>query len=407
MQIDPQLIGFPDLEDAIDRNPLVVTPDALLIDVVNLMHQTRGKSCFIPDFDAKIASSFMTSIRSGCVLIMQGTELLGIFTERDIVRLVAMGKDFANVKIVDVMTSPVITLSETLFEDIFATLFLFRRYRIRHLVIVNKHKQVAGIASPGSIRQVLRPTNLLKVRCVSEVMTTQVIHAPTTTSVLTLAQMMVKHQVSCIVITKNNFWHNIEYSFKPVGIVTENDIMQFQALQLNLAQIEAKEVMSTPLFLLSPEDSLWSAHQEMQKHRVQRLVVSWNWGLQLGIVTQTSLLRIFDPLEMYRVIESLQLTLAQIEVERVGDVSKQTHSTEPPRQTYSKEIKRQHIVYKDNLEWLLSSLENRIEHLRNNPDLSTELRQIYLSSAKSEIQAIRNFSIDIIGSTDPLMDNKG
>jgi hypothetical protein len=74
--------------------------------------------------------------------------------------------------------------------------------------------------------------------------------------------------------------------------------------------------MSTPLFLLSPEDSLWTAHQEMQKRRVGRLVVSWNWGRGLGIVTQTSLLRVFDPMEMYGVIENLQQTIQQLESER-------------------------------------------------------------------------------------------
>ncbi|MFM9156857.1 MAG: CBS domain-containing protein, partial [Dolichospermum sp.] len=132
--------------------------------------------------------------------------------------------------------------------------------------------------SPESIRQVLRPTNLLKMRRVSEVMTNQVIHAAPTASVLKLAQMMAKHQVSCVVITKSGSGNDDESTYKPVGIVTERDIVQFQALGLNLPEIQAKTVMSTPLFLLSPEDSLWSAHQEMQKRRVQRLVVSWDWG---------------------------------------------------------------------------------------------------------------------------------
>lgn len=393
MQIDPQIIGVPNLEDAIDRHPLVVTPDASLIDVVNLMHQTRGKSCFLPDFDLTIASNSLQAVRSSCVLVIQETKLLGIFTERDIVKLAATGQDFDNLKIADVMIHPVITLSETLFKDIFAALFLFRRYRIRHLVIVNEHEQVVGTISPGSIRQVLRPTNLLKMRRVSEVMTTQVIHAPPKTSVLALAQMMVNYQVSCVVITQSDSLKDNDYSFKPVGIVTETDIVQFQALELNLAQIDAKTVMSTPLFLLSPEDSLWSAHQEMQRRRVQRLVVSWNWGEQLGLVTQTSLLRIFDPLEMYRVIESMQRTLAQIKAEKAEYFSNQTNSTEPHIQpdSYSNEIKKQHIVSEENLDKLISSLENSIENLINNPNLSTELRQLYLSSAKIEIQAIRHW----------------
>ncbi|MBI1241222.1 CBS domain-containing protein [Umezakia ovalisporum] len=390
MQIDDPQIGVPCLEDAIDRQPLVVSPDTALIDVVNLMSQTRGNCCLLPNFDSTITSDSMQGTRSSCVLVMEGTELLGIFTERDIVRLTAVAKDFASVKITDVMAHPVITLSESAFRDIFAALFLFRRYRIRHLVIVNQDKQVVGIVSPESIRQVLRPTNLLKMRRVSEVMTTQVIHASPTTSVLSLAQMMATHQVSCIVITKIDSWNDVLHAIKPVGIVTERDIVQFQSLGLNLAQIDAKTVMSTPLFLLSPEDSLWSAHQEMQRRRVQRLVVSWDWGAKLGIVTQTSLLRIFDPLEMYGVIETLQRTVAELEAKKEQHPREETNSTELFVQPYSKQVEKQYIIPDENLDKLLSSVESRIEHLMKNPDLSPELQQMYLSLATTDIQKIRH-----------------
>ncbi|CEJ48364.1 CBS domain pair-containing protein [Umezakia ovalisporum] len=390
MQIDGPQIGVPCLEDAIDRQPLVVSPDTALIDVVNLMSQTRGNCCLLPNFDSTITSDSMQGTRSSCVLVMEGTELLGIFTERDIVRLTAVAKDFASVKITDVMAHPVITLSESAFRDIFAALFLFRRYRIRHLVIVNQDKQVVGIVSPESIRQVLRPTNLLKMRRVSEVMTTQVIHASPTTSVLSLAQMMATHQVSCIVITKIDSWNDVLHAIKPVGIVTERDIVQFQSLGLNLAQIDAKTVMSTPLFLLSPEDSLWSAHQEMQRRRVQRLVVSWDWGAKLGIVTQTSLLRIFDPLEMYGVIETLQRTVAELEAKKEQHPREETNSTELFVQPYSKQVEKQYIIPDENLDKLLSSVESRIEHLMKNPDLSPELQQMYLSLATTDIQKIRH-----------------
>lgn len=99
--------------------------------------------------------------------------------------------------------------------------------------------------------------------------------------------------------------------------------------------------MSTPLFLLTPEDSLWKAHQEMQRRHVRRLVVSWNGGKGLGIVTQTSLLKVFDPVEMYEVIETLQRTIKQLEAEKAEllqrrydkfDSQMPSHSTQWPKQ---------------------------------------------------------------------------
>jgi PAS domain-containing protein len=97
----------------------------------------------------------------------------------------------------------------------------------------------------------------------------------------------------------------------PVGIVTERDIVEFQALDIDLSQTLAETVMSTPLFSLKQEDSLWVAHQEMQQRLVRRLVVTGEQGELLGIVTQTNLLRVLDPMEMSAVIDVLHNSVAQ------------------------------------------------------------------------------------------------
>ena len=389
MQIDDSLIGVPCLEDAIDTHPLVVSPDAPLVDVIALMSQTRGNSCFMPSMDATSKTNSMHGARSSCVLVMRGAELAGIFTERDIVRLTAAGTDFATVKIAEVMAHPVVTLSEGLFQDIFAPLFLFRRYRIRHLVIVTEDKQVVGIVTPESIRQVLRPSHLLKMRRVSEVMSTQVIYAPPTVSVINLAQMMANHRVSCVVIVQKDTLNDVLPTLKPVGIITERDIVQYQALGLNLWEIEAKVVMSTPLFLLDPKDSLWFAHQEMQRRHVQRLVVSWDWGAKLGIVTQSSLLQIFDPLEMYGVVETLQQNIVQLEKEKAQYLNEQDITTKASLGEDSSQVKKKDNITDESLDSLLCGIQNRIEYLLDNLDLPVDIRQAYLNSALIDIQKIR------------------
>ncbi|MEM1251152.1 MAG: CBS domain-containing protein [Cyanobacteria bacterium P01_H01_bin.21] len=297
----------PMMTDAIDRNVLMVSSDWPLSRAIAAMGAIRS--------NCGLTEGGQTSRHTSCALVVEAEQIVGIFTERDIVRLTAEGTDLGPLSIADVMTSPVKTLQESAFQDIFAVLFLFRRYRIRHLPIVDEHNKPVGIVTPDSIRRVLRPANLLKMRRVADVMSTDVIHASPDTSVMQLAQQMAKHRVSCIVIVEVDS-HDTErcelQAFTPMGIVTERDIVQFQALELNLQRLTAQDVMSTPLFLLEPTDSLWTAHQEMQARHVRRLVVSWNWGSGLGIVTQTSLLRVFDPIEMYSIIESLQRTLHQI-----------------------------------------------------------------------------------------------
>ena len=317
MQFDSPLDWAPELEAAIDRYPLTVLPTTPLVDVILLINQAYHQPCLPLDESVQRDRSESAKppakvVRASCVLVVQDTELLGILTERDIVRLTAQLTDFENTTVADVMVHPLITLSQQWAQDIFAALFLFRRYRIRHLPIVNEQGHLIGVISHESVRQILRPANLLRFRRVSDVMITPVIHAPLTATILQLAQLMAEHRVSCVVITQLDE----EDNELPIGIVTERDIVQFQAFQLDMMQTQAQTVMSTPLFLLTPEDSLWIAHQEMQKRRVGRLVVSWNWGKGLGIVTQTNLLRVFDPMEMYGVIENLQQTIQQLETEK-------------------------------------------------------------------------------------------
>ena len=308
MNLNDPLLSLQALKGAIDYHPLIVAPDTLVVDAMALMSQARGQECLLPQEGASLTNTTTHYSHWSCVLVMDKRRLLGIFTERDIVRLTATETSLAEVKIADVMTTPLITLNQVHFQDLFAPLFLFRRYRIRHLPIVDDHGQLIGLVSHESIRQILKPANLLKLRRVSDVMSKKVVQAPVTASILSLAQLMTTSQVSCVVMTETDTDERI----KPVGIVTERDIVQFQSLELNLSKIQALDVMSTPLFLLSPEDSLWIAHQEMQHRRIRRLVVSWNWGRDLGIITQTSLLRVFDPMEMYGVIETLQRTVQQL-----------------------------------------------------------------------------------------------
>ena len=345
------------LAPAIDSHFLSVAPDTPLVDVLALMSQFR--SCILPSCDlgrdtAKLHSRIdeiycvcketemgfdVANTRGGCVLVIEASQLVGVFTERDIVRLTAQSIPLRSTKIADVVTKPAITLRQSQEHDIFTALGLFRQHRIRHLPIVDEQGRPVGLVSHESIRRALQPINLLtRLHSVKDVMTTQVIHAPVTSSVLQLAKLMTEHQVSCVVITeelkvsrskvvsdsvqaRRSPSSNLPYPsgtvtpngnafgeqpLTPVGIVTERDIVQFQALELDLSRMPAKDVMSTPLFCLHPSDSLWLAHEEMHRRHVRRLIVAEAEGELVGIVSQTSLLQVLNPADMYGVIEILQ-----------------------------------------------------------------------------------------------------
>ena len=303
------------LEQIIDLHPLIVEAKTPLIEVIELMSQSWMRSCCISEDNLFPDESLVTPVHTSCALVMSNSQLIGIFTERDIVRLIATGITLTGMTITEVMSRQLITLKATEFENVFATLSLLHRNRIRHLPVVNENNQLLGLITLESLRKVLQPLDLLKFRRVVEVMSTQVIHAPPTSTLLDLANLMTQYRVSYVVITADSqVLHQTE--LRPLGIITERDLVQFRLLELNLELIQAEKVMSTPLFLASPEDSLWSVYQQMQRHRVRRLVVAGLQGELVGIVTQTSLLRMLDPIEMCTTLELLQQKVHQLESEK-------------------------------------------------------------------------------------------
>jgi signal-transduction protein with cAMP-binding, CBS, and nucleotidyltransferase domain len=368
MQSSNRLIDVNFFADAIDSHPQIVTEDVLLTDIVKLMTEKQSQTKqYVTQISIAKADRPPKSI-SSCVLVVRKGKLTGIFTERDVVKLTVKGIDFGVTTVGEVMSSPVIAIDEqALQEDICAALFLFRRYQIRHLAAIDRYGQILGTVSPDSIRQVMRPTNLLKLRRVSEVMTTQVIHAPVNSSVMNLAELMSAHRVSCIVIANTIEGGDDNLTrIDPVGIVTERDLVRMRSQGVNLTETIAGEVMSHPLFLLDPDDSLWTAHDQMQRRRVQRLVVSWDWGTKIGILTQTNLLRIFDSIEHNSVVEAVMQEVSVLTCARV------TNS----------------LNRENRLQTLLTEIQLNLQHLLNIQDLSSERQQFYLGLAIADLQKI-------------------
>ena len=260
----------------------------------------------------------MSLHRSSCVLVVENQQLVGILTERDVVRAVAKKLAIETLPISALMSRQVITLAESEADNLFAVIEQFRRYGIRHLPILNADHQVIEVATLESVRQKLQPSDLLRMRRVQEVMQTQVVCADRAMSVEQLAQLMATHSISCVVIVDEPVTQSVSLlaprsvSAKfPVGIVTERDIVQSRSLHLNLAKIAAAELMSAPLFPIRASDTLWQAHQDMQSHHIRRLVVMGADEELVGIVTQTDILKTLDPLELSEVIQSLRRLVHQ------------------------------------------------------------------------------------------------
>ena len=312
MQHQPSTSLF-SLEPAIDRRFLKVTADTSLTYTITIMGKARS-SCVLPSLNLLLDNTFVLEARASGILVVEGTQLLGLFTETDAVQVIATGKNLAEVKVGEVMTQPVFTVSQDEAQDIFTALSLLRQHKMRHLPIVDAQGQLVGMVTLESIRQALQLDELLKSRQLAEVISTPVIQASVTTSALSLAQLMVEHQVNGVVLTAADD----EAGMQPVGIVMKRDIVQLQALELDLSQMQAQTVMHTPLLHCSPTESALIGYWKMQQQCVQQFVVSESCREILGIVTPTSFLQTLDLTVMRRTVEQLQISIEQFETKKAG-----------------------------------------------------------------------------------------
>ena len=87
-----------------------------------------------PDETVQLAIARMLEENVGSVAVCEGNHLVGIFTERDVLRLAGENSELQALKIGDVMTRRVLTVSPD--DDILAAGALMADRRIRHLPVV-------------------------------------------------------------------------------------------------------------------------------------------------------------------------------------------------------------------------------------------------------------------------------
>ena len=357
MQPDPAIVNLPSLEELIASHPLTISSETPLLDVIALMGkggkthalssarsislvETQRLEDAIPR-QTSIAN-YKCAAPSTCVLVMEQDLLVGVFTAQDLVQLIASGVNFREIKISEVMRRSPITLTLSKSCNLFTVLSLFHQHQIHHLPVLDSEDQLLGVITPESLCRGLSPLKFLKWQQVETVMTTTIIEASLTSSILSIARLMLTHNVSYVVLTEergvgSRKWRGSEEGEKesqhlapikdqmdlqsliPVGLITERDIIQLVQLSLlglDLSKTQAHMVMRTPLYGLSPDDSLWTANQKMLHLWQSEHLMVWeepeNW---LGVFTQEDLLRSLEPMQLLGIIEQLQQTVEEQQTE--------------------------------------------------------------------------------------------
>ena len=103
-----------------------------------------------PDHTVIEAARVMTGNRCGAVPVMDGTDLVGIFTERDIMsRVVAAGRDPAKVRVATVMTRDPATIAPD--RPVIHALHIMDEGGFRHLPVLQGRKLVGMMSIRDAI----------------------------------------------------------------------------------------------------------------------------------------------------------------------------------------------------------------------------------------------------------------
>jgi CBS domain-containing protein len=115
---------------------------------------TRELACIESTQAVSVTSNLMRIQKIGSLLVMHGSEMIGIVTESDIVRkVVAFHLQAEFVQVQQIMSTPIVSIDET--ESIFEAAGIMKAAGIRHLAVSNED-QVLGMLS---VRDLLSPVS--------------------------------------------------------------------------------------------------------------------------------------------------------------------------------------------------------------------------------------------------------
>jgi len=137
---------------------------------------------------------------------------------------------------------------------------------------------------------------------VNEVMSKNMLTLDKSTSLQEAAEHMKKLNVGCVIVTDSN---------NPIGIITERDSVTKIAAEGRPLFTEIKEVMSSPLITIDPEETIWEASELMKEKLIHKLPVKENDEI-IGIITTTDIVKISSvgsDSEMRRICDQILLRM--------------------------------------------------------------------------------------------------
>ncbi|MBK1988896.1 PAS domain S-box protein [Sphaerospermopsis aphanizomenoides BCCUSP55] len=137
MQVSPHYLVLQSLDSIIDRSPLTVAPETLVLDAITLMVE-----------------------RCQGVLVKSDCQLVGCLTQQDIMRLVAARTELKNTTIAEVMQTSMMKLNLPAIKSLTTVMPWLSQAQL--VAIVDEQDQTVGVITPESICLALEVVEVLE-----------------------------------------------------------------------------------------------------------------------------------------------------------------------------------------------------------------------------------------------------
>lgn len=219
------------------------------------------------------ALALMKSENTTAIVVVEEKRPIGIFTERDVLRMMASGNRAENMSVGGMMTCPPITASPDL--DFFEAYHLCASRKIRHLIVVDHGGELYGLASESDFLRILGVDVTSSDQSIDQDMIRLPLLLPPDTPLLDALRGMNPESGSVAIATLDN---------KLIGILTERDTIRLA--QTDIAKLSLADVMTSPVLTIPLGSSIYFAIDQMRRHGVRRLVVLNGEGYVVGLFTE-------------------------------------------------------------------------------------------------------------------------
>lgn len=143
---------------------------------------------------------------------------------------------------------------------------------------------------------------------VKDVMSSPVITIDEDAPANQVAELMDKHGLGCIIVTSKEG--------KPLGIITERDMVRrILAKNIKPDYLKAKEVMTSPLITVEPDENISEIARRMSRLNIRRLGVVYK-GQLVGVLSSKDVLAVMP--ELIEIIQEQARIEGENRVQQAG-----------------------------------------------------------------------------------------